>query len=30
MTEAEDWAQAHPRESGYCVAEALTDPVEIT
>ena len=29
LTEAEDWARAHPRESGYCVAEELTSPNEI-
>jgi hypothetical protein len=26
LAEAEDWARDHPREGGYCVAEALTDP----
>jgi hypothetical protein len=29
MAEAEDWAQAHPREGGYSVAEELTDPTDI-
>jgi hypothetical protein len=29
MTEAEDWARAHPREGGYRVAQALTDPAEL-
>jgi hypothetical protein len=26
LPEAEDWARAHPREGGYSVAQALTDP----
>jgi hypothetical protein len=29
MTEAEEWARAHPREGGYCIAEPVTDPAEI-
>jgi hypothetical protein len=26
MEEAEGWAQAHPRQGGYCVAQALSAP----
>ena len=29
MDQAEEWAQAHPRDGGYCVAETLTDPAEV-
>lgn len=29
LDEAEEWAQSHPRQGGYCVAEVLTDPAEI-
>lgn len=28
VTEAEEWAQSHPRDNGYCMAQELTDPVE--
>lgn len=27
---AEEWARAHPRRDGYCVAEVLTDPADVT
>jgi hypothetical protein len=30
MKEAEVWAEAHPREGGYSVAELLTDPAELS
>ncbi len=26
LAAAEEWALAHPREGGYCVAERVTDP----
>jgi hypothetical protein len=29
MNQAEEWALAHPRDGGYCIAEALMDPAEV-
>jgi hypothetical protein len=26
MEEAEEWARAHPRQGGYCLAQALSAP----
>jgi hypothetical protein len=29
LVEADEWAVAHPREGGYCVAQELTAPDEV-
>jgi hypothetical protein len=30
LAKADEWARAHPREGGYCVAEELTEPAEFS